>query len=178
MAKVKKKFPGIPQSILDAMGTGPEGLKNFQEVLNASSARVKKIFANYRRTTFNQTLDDMQKEIASNKKQTRVAKKIANLPEDVKAIIMANEGLVNQIDIVKKGSPAYNTAVINARQLAAAQKELADTTMTASEKLSENVAIVNAGLSQQESDIRNRNAASFLAINGQTTEEMQRQVEI
>ena len=177
VAKVKKKFPGIPQSILDAMGTGPEGLKNFQEVLKANADKVRKLFTRYRKAAFNQTLEEMQSEITATRKKTNVANKIQDLPEEVKAIIMANDGLIEQISVVKKGSPTYDQAIAQARELAAAQKNLENSTKSASEKLSENIDILNAALSQQELEIRNKNAAAFLATNGKTTEEMQRQVE-
>jgi hypothetical protein len=177
VAKVKKKFPGIPQSILDAMGTGPEGLKNFEEVLKANADKVRKLFTRYRKTAFNQTLEEMQNEITATQKKTNVANKIQDLPEEVKAIIMANDGLIEQISVVKQGSPTYNQAIAQAREMADAQRDLENSTKSASIRLSENLDILDAALSQQELEIRNKNAAEFLATNGKTTEEMQRQVD-
>jgi hypothetical protein len=101
--KIKNKFPGIPQQIIEMIGGGEEGFKRAQELLGASKKKIKELIANYRKSSINQALQNLETKTLEAKREKRAeniltqegfdpedAKSLASNSEDAFAIIQAS----------------------------------------------------------------------------------------
>ena len=101
--KIKNKFPGIPQQIIEMIGGGEEGIKRAQELLGASKQKIKELIANYRKSSIAQALQSIEDRNLEKKRGIRAesiltqrgfdpedAKSLASNSEDAFAIIQAS----------------------------------------------------------------------------------------
>jgi hypothetical protein len=191
--KIKGKFGNIPQAILDAIGTGDAGLKNAEELYKMSSAKMRKLVSDYTNGLFGTTMYDVNKQIALNQQKARVATSLmmpnSGFDKNQRDFILSNDALVMQADTLKKGSTQWKQFVENVKAGAAAQKALAEATMTASEKLQSEMSdsqtkigefttAVDAAFKALDDKTLLDQQAKFLEANGMTTNQMQLQVKI
>ena len=92
--KIKKKYKGIPEQIIEMIGGGEEGVKRAQELLNASKEKVKKLIADYRKTSIAQALQGVQARTVEARRGKRAESILAQQgfnPEDAKSLASNSE---------------------------------------------------------------------------------------
>ena len=186
MNQLKNKFPNVPKGILDAIGTGAEGLKNLQSLLKADPKKIAAFFKTYTQNTIGESARAIQDEIDANnkKRQSILTMKLAGYNETEVQTALANESFMKQFDAMGNTATAAKNLKPKLNEIIDSEKALADAIMTAEQALQKQIdamqkdaGVISNALAKQEDQIKIDNAAKFLEKNGMTTDEMHHQID-
>jgi hypothetical protein len=179
---IKKKFPAIPQQIIEAIGGGEEGMKRAQELLNANKKKVKELLAKYRKATIAETLRGVQDEIAAKKKSKSAesmllqqdfskedAKDLASNAEYAFAITEAAAG---------RGGKSVEEVVSAFRKLIAVTKEAKDPIDELNAAWSDYSNAVDMAFDVERTRVENEFAEKRYGAEQKTTKQIQEQVDL
>jgi TP901 family phage tail tape measure protein len=176
--QLKNKFPNLPKAIIDAIGTGEEGLKNLQSLLKADPKKIAAFFKTYTQNTIGESARAIQDEIDTNKEKITMvsALKSAGYSDTQIQTALATDAFTKEFKAM--GITATNAGILKNKltELSDAQKAAAEAVMTPEQRLQSYTETINNAIAKKEMEIRNDNAAQFLTTNGMTTEAMQHQI--
>jgi hypothetical protein len=138
--KIKNKFPGIPEQIVEMIGGGEEGLKRAQELLNANKTKVKELLAKYRKATVAETLKGVQDKIKTEKRSNRAESILKNQgfsEEDAKELA-SNTDYVFALLEAKAGRGGKSV-----QEVTAAFRELIEITKESSDPVKDKLEEIN-----------------------------------
>ena len=138
--KIKNKFPGIPEQIVEMIGGGEEGFKRAQELLNANKKKVKELLAKYRKATVAETLKGVQDKVKTEKRSNRAESILKNQgfsEEDAKELA-SNTDYVFALLEAKAGRGGKSV-----KEVTAAFRELIEITKESSDPVKDKLEEIN-----------------------------------
>ena len=179
--KIKSKFPGIPEQIVEMIGGGEEGFKRAQELLNASKDKVKKLIANYKKSTVAQTLLNVQNATTAKKDSKEAqsilekrgfskedAKELASNTEYVFAILNAKAG---------KGKNSVKQVIAALREFMTVTKEAKNPVDELNAAWSDYSNTVDMAFDVERTRVENEFAEKRYGAEQKTTKEIQKQID-
>jgi TP901 family phage tail tape measure protein len=185
-AMIKKmKGKGIPDQIIEMIGAGEDGLKRAKEILGLSREKLKKLLANYAKTSVSQAIINTQAKTKSARQKKKAegilidqgfskedAENISGNTEDVLAIINANSGKSKQS--IKKLVAEYRELIAATKEAKTAEELYSDSL----DKFNQLRRMMESGFDATEEAKRVELANQFKDANGKTVDEMEKQVSL
>ena len=138
--KIKNKFPGIPEQIVEMIGGGEEGFKRAQELLNANKKKVKELLAKYRKATVAETLRGVQDKVKTEKRSNRAESILKNqgFSEEEAKELASNTDYVFALLEAKAGRGGKSV-----KEVTAAFRELIEITKESSDPVKDKLEEIN-----------------------------------
>jgi TP901 family phage tail tape measure protein len=172
----KLRSQGIPESVIAQIGTGPEALKNAQELLNATKAEREKLVRGSRAISVGEGAQSLVSGIIQTGRQARAAQNVRGESDEVREIVMADEKLVTAFASVKKGSKEYKALILLVKELAKSKKELAEASETEEQAQEKASKAVREAIQLQIEKITNDLYEAFEKTYGRSAELMQHDI--
>jgi len=179
--KIKKKFPAIPQQIIEAIGGGEEGIKRAQELLNANKKKVKELLAKYRKATIAETLRGMQDEIKTKKRSGRAESMLIDQgfsEEDAKSLASNTDYVFTLLEAkAGRGGKSVKEVVAAFEEFIAVTKEAKDPVDELNKAWSEYSNTVGMAFDVEKTRVENEFAEKRYGAEQKTTKEIQKQID-
>lgn len=180
--RIKKKFPAIPQQIIEAIGGGEEGMKKAQELLNANKKKVKELLAKYRKATIAETLQGMQDEVKAKKRSNRAGSILEAQgfsPEDAKDLASNTDYVFTLLEAkAGRGGKSVKEVVAAFKELIAVTKEAKDPVDELNKAWSEYSNAVDMAFDVENTRVENEFAEKRYGAEQKTTKEIQEQIDL
>ena len=185
--KLKKVgMKSIPEEIWNVIGTGAQGEENIKSFLSAKSKDLVATINKATNNAFNSTIDNLatRAKDAKNKTDAINKLKLGGFSEKEQQFVIANQDLLSQAVNIQNGSKKWDVFAAAVRDAMKEEEAFNDASLDTEarlqqqrDELQKNIDIVNNAITQKEAQVKNDNAAKFLATNGMTTDEMHHQID-